>query len=98
MSGVIRKLIEGDTSDSEHSISASTIEESTGEKGTRPVKGNKFIEAGIGYVGGEKESGFEAEVSYRHMLGNTLGLAGGALIGYGFGSNYYNSIDPSTQD
>lgn len=92
---VMGKLIEGDA------YSGPTPDFSTGKntarvKKERPPEGyGKYVEAGIGYMIGDWESGVEFETSYRYMVGDFFGLGGGILIGYSFGrkSSYGDDYD-----
>jgi TolB-like protein len=61
------------------------------------VPAERFVEIGTGYIAGENESGIEVDAAYRHMFSPSFGLAGGFLLGYGFGSDVYLNSDPGVR-
>jgi hypothetical protein len=81
---VIQKLVQGESYIGGSAPLRSPPREAAAEKELHA----RFLELGAGYVTGDFESGIEIEGSYRHMLGDTFGLAGGILFGVSEGFRF----------
>lgn len=81
---VIQKLVQGESYTGE----AAPPRSAPLDTGADREPHGRFLELGAGLVTGDFESGVEIEGSYRHMLGETFGLAGGVLLGISEGFRF----------